>query len=270
MVVYPPAGVVAHVAAVPTQTGAHVMSSVSTSGPQLITPGTTVRNAEQLAQMVFQGYNPHGLQAHTPILIAQVKNLSNTYLVTLSGTELTQFSQATGIPEDLAAAFDLPDDYSQDVMDAIKATVPAGATLILAGHSLGGMEAQNMVPALQAQGYRVSNVITFGSPVTAPEVAGVTYTRFMTNGDLVPDLSPEGAIYALEGHPEQIHIKDGIKTPDFPGVSFKNHSAYPHAAQLALYDALGGIGIGSGTVLKLGPVYHFAAPGSLAPILSLV
>lgn len=66
--------------------------------------------------------------------------------------------------------------------------VPAGARLIIAGHSLGGMDAQNLVRNAQLRnyGYRPINVMTFGSPITVEDDPAIGYSRFASRADPVP------------------------------------------------------------------------------------
>ncbi len=136
---------------------------------------------------------------------------------------------------------------------------PLGASLLLLGHSLGGMEAQLLVPQLQNKGYHVAEVVTFGSPETDLPVAGVTYDRFAAIGDPVPSASPLGLVLAAEGHPEQIWIP--VSPADSTPLIIGPHTSYDHDSALANYDALGHpIVNGVGTTLQLGPVYRYAAP----------
>lgn len=66
--------------------------------------------------------------------------------------------------------------------------VPAGAQLIIAGHSLGGMDAQNVARNTQLRnyGYRPVNVMTFGSPITVDDDPAIGYSRFASRTDPVP------------------------------------------------------------------------------------
>ncbi|HMN81954.1 MAG TPA: hypothetical protein PKA20_18795 [Burkholderiaceae bacterium] len=66
--------------------------------------------------------------------------------------------------------------------------VPAGAQLIIAGHSLGGMDAQNVARSTQLRnyGYRPINVMTFGSPITIDDDPTIGYSRFASRADPVP------------------------------------------------------------------------------------
>ncbi len=77
--------------------------------------------------------------------------------------------QPTGLEEIFATASRRLDNYSRTIVKSlIQMGVPPGANVILAGHSLGGMVAQNL-PVLPELGYnqrwKTVRVITFGSPI---------------------------------------------------------------------------------------------------------
>ena len=100
----------------------------------------TCTNAAQVAQLVSDGYN-NGEKGPITITKGTLQTGSGSktvYLVTLSGTELV-FNQSTEYLTDLFSGFNLKSAYYYNVVKVIKANVPKGSNLILAGHSLGGM-----------------------------------------------------------------------------------------------------------------------------------
>lgn len=131
----------------------------------------------------------------------RVKNLPfPTCLVVIQGTQLN-FFQSTGLPEDTAAAlpYIFSDNFRHSLRKAISNGCAEGSALILAGHSLGGMEAQIIATddSLRSNGYWPLSVITFGSPKVDYEVSNVVnisgrsylsadYRRFTTIGDPIP------------------------------------------------------------------------------------
>ena len=187
-----------------------------------------IPNAQQLAVQVFKGYN-----TGKPIQIARAMGQPNTYLVMLSGTEPFNLAQPTTLPQDLNAELGLPDAYFYSIQAAIRKYIPRGARIILAGHSLGGMEAENIVTDRSLlQRYRFTHVITFGSPRTlAPLNSNVIYTAFDLVGDPVPAIPlnqwPSGDVVPLSN-----------RWSSDPSTFF-GHLEYPSDAALSSYDPLG-------------------------------
>jgi hypothetical protein len=158
-----------------------------------------INTALRLAQIIFSFY-----QQQHPIGITRAWRwtsdgfIDRTHaqcLLLLSGTEPIVLPQATTLPEDMMAALDdSPDDeFHQAILRALKTAVAKNycdpdARLIIAGHSLGGMEAQNIAGDLlrSRSGLGVSNIITFGSPLTTRLPGYISIRRFTTIGDPIP------------------------------------------------------------------------------------
>jgi Lipase (class 3) len=251
---------------------------VSRNVPASVTQGQ-VNTAEGLAALdMFGESTKAGVPGiATPISIARVLNESlpghDTFLVALIGVDPSApASQVNSVGTIHNAVLDLPDPYRTAALQAIKKLVPAGSTLILTGHSLGGIEAQNLVPDVLALGYHVSAVITFGSPETTLPVPGVRYVRFMAEGDLITSISPLGFALGLIGHPEQIQFQaTGVNyagpqptlPTSWPAVlanldqlfteALAVHLSYRTDLALTGYDALG-YPAPDNAVLRLGPI----------------
>jgi hypothetical protein len=172
--------------------------------PPLTSPPSLITNLQQLANTIFGRYN-----TGQPIGVARITNLPySACLVVIQGTQFAG-NQSTGPLEDVAAAHGWPDYFRTRVFQALadqqsRGVCPRGSAVILAGHSLGGMEAQLVAsdPRLAQMGLWPKSVITFGSPKVADEVATPTrdrtgtyvtdYRRFTAIGDPIP-LSTKGA-----------------------------------------------------------------------------
>ena len=84
--------------------------------------------------------------------------------------------------------------YQLSVLAALKAArnqglIPEGAKLHIAGHSQGGMVAQNLASdsRVRKMGLEVETVVTFGSPDTFSKAeSGVRYIMFEEDSDIVP------------------------------------------------------------------------------------
>ncbi len=125
-----------------------------------------------------------------PIGITQIG--SNTILVTLAGTEFGQWNQSNNGPTALdSGAGDIYNVYEQDVAAAIDAYIKEHhltppVNVVVAGHSLGGMVAQDLALAGGGGEFNVTNVISYGSPQVGPQVPGVQYQEYFNQYDPVP------------------------------------------------------------------------------------
>lgn len=156
-----------------------------------------------LAEYIYTGYyhcdTSINLDTEGPIHIVNAtltKDNVDTevYLIGLSGTEFI-FNQTTGIITDLQVGFEQDNLYLQNVVNTITEVVPENSNIILTGHSLGGMIAQ------QASGnytlkskYNILNVISFGSPLINPIGREGTVKRLGDTSDIVPYLSVHSAL----------------------------------------------------------------------------
>ena len=154
-------------------------------------PAVTCTNAAEIAQLVDAGYN-QGTKG--PITITQgtlrtALSVKPVYLVTLSGTELV-FNQSTEALTDLFSGFNLRNAYYDNVVRVISANVPKGSNLVLAGHSLGGMIAQQVAgDSTIKKNYNILNTVTFGSPLLSDGSREGTVKRLGDVSDIVPLLS---------------------------------------------------------------------------------
>ncbi len=162
-------------------------------------------NAAELFAYVHDGYNK-GEKGPITITQGSLKagvSSKTVYLVTLSGTEMV-FNQSTELLTDLFSGFDLHNAYYCNVVRVITGKIPAGANLILAGHSLGGMVAQQVAAdsAIKSR-YNVLNTVTYGSPLLSVGNREGVVRRLGDVSDPVPFLSgrlftnPITAIFGL-------------------------------------------------------------------------
>ncbi|MBC8167855.1 MAG: hypothetical protein H7Y20_18545 [Bryobacteraceae bacterium] len=202
--------------------------------PERFSASATVCDARDLAAQIFLNYDT----GH-PIRIVKLRNpdRKDTYLILLSGTEIGNLEQATGVITDARLGTGLSIRYSEELMEAAKGFIPKGSRVILAGHSLGGMVAEKIASDRKWQGmFRTTDVITYGSPqVSGADVVGTRYTRFWDTGDPIPQLSLEAVNrkgnYKLVKGPTGEQLRDN-----------NAHDWYPHNPELTTYDALGQLG----------------------------
>lgn len=86
------------------------------------------------------------------------------YLVCIAGTEVIG-GHANNTDADLMTGFNLPNQYEREIKRIIEENIPKGSNLMITGHSLGGMVAQQVCsdPKLK-EDYNILYTITFGSP----------------------------------------------------------------------------------------------------------
>ena len=164
----------------------------------------TYTNATEIYTYVRDGYN-QGSQGPISITKGTLKSgfsSMTVYLVTLSGTELV-LNQSTGVLTDLLSGFNLNNVYYANTVNIIKANVPKNANLIIAGHSLGGMIAQQVAADSGIKSrYNVLNTVCFGSPLLAAGSREGTVRRLGDVSDPVPYLSGSlfnNTIWAIMG-----------------------------------------------------------------------
>lgn len=139
-------------------------------------------NMETLAQKI-------DAQEHTGTKIGIEMVGPNTILVTLAGTDPSHPGWDTNLANALdAGGGDKNNPYLKDINAAIEQYIqehhlPPGTQVIVAGHSLGGMEAEYLAENNGTTNYTVSQVITFGSPQIGPPVAGVQYHQYFNQYD---------------------------------------------------------------------------------------
>jgi hypothetical protein len=194
----------------------------------------TCNTALDVWQLVWLGYNEDAQGFIYPIGIYHVANMGNTWLVTASGTYLAQDS-ATFISEDILAGANQPDLFQDSLYTAIISEIPSGAHLLLAGHSLGGMELQNVAPRLSNAGYAIDNLFTCGTPVTTINWSTKNVNRMYNVGDLVIYASP----IALFSFLYRELLYEVIDDPNLGKNPIAAHTGYVFSQQQVLYDPLG-------------------------------
>lgn len=200
---------------------------------------TRINNMLDMARLVFSQYN-----TGKPICVIPVANLANTFLLLLSGTELKALGQATHFTSDVLAslsigAFDFFRDSAKKALKDFR--TPAGlgldrANLMMAGHSLGGMEAENLAadPTFVTR-YRVLRLITFGKPKTRASVLDSAISRhFLLTDDAVVKWIDRLLFFIRAQYPARTII-----LPSTDDKRNGEHSNYPVSEALKKYDAMG-------------------------------
>lgn len=147
--------------------------------------GLRIGTARELAAAVQSNYET------APILVARLLEPAGFWLIGVSGVQLYKSqSQATTAMDGFLASRRQHTDLGDLVMRAWKEMrIPPESRIVLAGHSLGGMEAENLVlhpvhgARVQSQ---VNRIVTFGAPALRYlSIDARDIRRFMHTNDYV-------------------------------------------------------------------------------------
>lgn len=220
----------------------------------------TLKNFAKLAQYAGQGYN-HGIKG--PIMITEgTLNVGgkkcDIYLITLTGLEVPTITpQTTDVISVGQAGLELPNDFEKNVRKVMKANIPKGANVVFAGHSLGGMVAQQVAANASIQKrYNILNIVAYGSPVMFKGQIEGTMKRMGDVSDPVPYLSAETF--------KDFEVQDGTLQKEDSGLgldlTFSAHrNSYFDEKTWGKYDVLGFKGGNATITLKLKTQKYYAS-----------
>jgi hypothetical protein len=256
----------------PGQIGAVVLVPAAPPAVQLATkflpvvvppvvPAGVITTLQDLAVEVWKGYQPDAQGISYPIGLYPMLSLGPGVLVVLSGTSDTTWN-AIGIPEDIYAGLGLPDLYRVRILTVLTGAVPPPANLFLAGHSLGGMELSNALPALTKAGYTVYGYVTFGAPVDPDQSFRGLKQRILLSGDPAPFFTPT-SIAATSFGVDSAFWYRLIADASAPANPIAIHNYYPQSPAVGLYDWTGELivpGQPSATPIQYGPPSRWTVP----------
>lgn len=173
---------------------------------------------------------------YEPIGIAPIRNLENTWIVMCAGGwyELNSTHGSVSFLAAMQAGMGYQSVYSQTLLTYISNTVPGDAKLVLFGHSLGGINLENVAFNSNVM-KRVLVCMTIGSPPTGVRWEGTTLRRFRVPSDPIPNFSPLGLLNWLAFDQMFITL---LEDPDHPDFS-ENHRYEPINPALKNYDCWG-------------------------------
>ena len=110
------------------------------------------------------------------------------FLITLRGTNQSlDKNDPLGIPTVMKAFFAKTNIYYESVKERIFAEIPQGASIVMIGHSLGGMIAQQIAADRTVKkNYKLLNVLAIGSPYVPINGRECPLHRFADKADVIP------------------------------------------------------------------------------------
>jgi hypothetical protein len=169
----------------------------------------TYDKASELARLVNLGYSWHNNVG--PINVTQGKlkventyttgwlwnkktvtqvNEDDVYVVGMSGTDPIALNSTTGVITDLLSGFEQDNKYVRNIKKVMFENIPEGSKIIISGHSLGGMVAQQISADKEIKDkYEILNVVAFGSPMLNGVNREGNVQRLGDTSDVVPYLS---------------------------------------------------------------------------------
>jgi hypothetical protein len=145
------------------------------------------KSSADISREIFKCYN-EGLYGPMMSVKGTLKNKSTKkeiYWIFLGGLEKVK-NQTTTMKESILSAANLNNQYKKNVKKHILKNIPKNSTLILSGHSLGGMISQQLAADKDIKSnYKILYIIGFGSPYisTAPKEGKVV--RLTDRNDLI-------------------------------------------------------------------------------------
>lgn len=178
----------------------------------------------------------------TPIRLVQATLTENgeetaVWFLALVGVKEQVKNQVNVAKNTIPAAFNMSNPYFKLVKQVLQENVPAGAKLVIGGHSLGGMIAQKLRADDEIkEDYEILNVLTCGSPyiMVNQDKAEGTLNRLADKNDAVTYLSPATLVCLWKQL--DCHRADGgyFMDPDSAHCF-----SYPREELWGKYDALG-------------------------------
>ncbi len=143
-------------------------------------------------------------------------------LVTLRGLDLGAWNRDYNLPNAILGGMDENNAFKQDVEATIQQYLrdhglPPNTPIIVAGHSFGGIVAQQLVEDSGKTGFNVQEVITYGSPNLGVNWGNTTHHMFADQYDGVPLLSlhenkPLLSVFGIPLNPTSAAIDAGAGT----------------------------------------------------------
>lgn len=165
------------------------------------------------------------------------------YLIALGGSDYSwNESSITCLQNAIRSGCSLPNSYLSAVIAKANEVIPKGSEVVLIGHSMGGMIAQQFADdSTMKSNYNISYVLTMGAPYIADDAREGTLHRMADSADIVPHLSMAALILG------QYSKDQSVETSAYSNPLTAHTLSYSQASCWQQYDALGVKG-GSSTI----------------------
>lgn len=144
--------------------------------------------AKTMAFVLENGSKSNGIRI-VPAKLTKDGTTTDIYLVGLVGLSFT-ISNTNSYFASIFSSMNLGNEYLSLVEETIQNNVPQGSKLVIAGHSLGGMVAQQLVNNKDIKDkYEIIHVLTAGSPYIPTGSPEGSLIRLVDRNDIVPYMS---------------------------------------------------------------------------------
>lgn len=149
--------------------------------------GETIANVQDAAKLCFQGKL---ITIKKGTLYTGDKKNGTVYAIFLAGSNMKWDDSVNGLKTCIKSGMAKDNIYLDELKKAAVKDIPKNSKVVLVGHSLGGMVAQQFAAdAEMKEKYEIKNVLTVGSPyIMTTDREGGLY-RMVDSGDIIPYLS---------------------------------------------------------------------------------
>lgn len=192
----------------------------------------TLRNVNEAMQFAA---SRETFEIHKAVLYAPGEDDKDVYLIALRGTDRSfDKTDVLGIHSCLMAFLSKPGIYFQTVKEEMLKVIPAGAYVVMIGHSLGGMIAQQIVADKElGDRCRFLNALNIGSPYVPVKSRACPLHRMAERADIVPWLGFSVRANLFKAKP--VFKNDGY----FGQIEKAHTDAYRNSASWNPYDVFG-------------------------------
>lgn len=195
----------------------------------------TLSNVSDVGRFILEP-NPVGELHVAPATLETAEGAQEVWFIALQGIDWLMRG-ANNIFSYLMVSFNTSSSYYTFAKNGILQTVPEGAKLVLAGHSLGGMIAQQLICTEEITSkYEILNTVTLGSPYVVTDV-GKREGRLVRLEDRYDTIPRFSIAFLLAPSEYNGAIKRG--SPYFGNANGAHNYSYRNGDIWGAFDALG-------------------------------